>query len=304
MTRAVADVEGLLFDVDTFAVHDGPGIRLAVYLKGCPLACAWCHSPESQSPAPELIFLSDRCVLCGACERACERGAHDVGEAGHAIRRQRCAASGQCVQHCPAGALAIKGHTVRAGEIVARAVRMKPFFEHSGGGVTLTGGEVTGQPAFAEAVLAGCRDRAIHTAIETCGACDGPVLERLASLADLVLYDLKLLDEAAHRHWTGASNGPILANARRLGACGANVDVRVPLIPGITDTRENLQGIFAFLRDANLPRVTLLPFNASAGAKYEWLGRSCEVEGTAQDADHLAALRAMAETAGLTARIG
>ena len=301
---ASADVEGTIFDVDTFAVHDGPGIRLAVYLKGCPLACAWCHSPESQSPRPEVIFLAGRCLLCGTCGRVCQAGVHRVGEGGHAMDRERCVVCGHCVRECPAGALAIKGRQVRAGEIVARAARMRPFFHYSGGGVTLTGGEVTGQPDFAAAVLAGCRTRSIHTAIETCGACEWAELEKLVALADLVLYDLKLLDESEHRRWTGASNARVLAHVRRLADGGANVEVRVPLIPGITDTRDNLGGLFAFLRELNLPRVTLLPFNPSAGAKYEWLGRTCEVPGGRQDEEHLAALCALAEAAGLNARVG
>ncbi|MGB2823718.1 MAG: radical SAM protein, partial [Phycisphaerae bacterium] len=198
----------------------------------------------------------------------------------------------------------IKGRAASAGEVVARAVRMRPFFDHSAGGVTLTGGEVTGQVAFAEAVLAGCRNERIHTAIETCGACDWPELERLAGLADLVLYDLKLMDDAEHRRRTGVSNAPILANARRLAGGDAAVEFRGPLVPGITDTQDNLGGIFAFLREVDLPRVTLLPFNPSAGAKYEWLGRACEIDAEPQDEGRLAALREMAAAAGVEAAIG
>jgi pyruvate formate lyase activating enzyme len=201
------------------------------------------------------------------------------------------------VERCPTGAVAIKGYWIAASDVVARAVRMKPFFDPSGGGITLTGGEVSGQAAFAEAVLAGCVAQGIHTAIETCGATSWERLARLVRHADLVLYDLKLIDEGEHRRWTGVSNQQILANARRLA--GQDVQIRVPLIPGITDTEENLCGIYAFMREAGLRRVALLPYNPSAGAKYEWLDKPYEVTGEPQKDDHLRRLVHMAQEMGL-----
>lgn len=293
-----ASVEGLIFDIDTFAVHDGPGIRMAVYLKGCPLRCQWCHSPESQSSAPELIFLGDRCASCGACAAVCPAGVHGFEDGAHLLDRQRCRVCGACVDRCGRAALWIKGQTLPAGEVVAKAVRLRPFFQHSGGGVTLTGGEVTAQPDFAAAVLAGCREAGIHTAIETCGACEWPVLENLAGLADLILYDLKLIDEDAHRRYVGASNRQILDNARRLVG-RHEVVVRVPLIPGITDAAGNLRGIFAFMRQVNLKCVALLPYNPATAAKCEWLGRRCPIHAEPQSAERLAEMAGMAEGAGL-----
>jgi pyruvate formate lyase activating enzyme len=186
-----------------------------------------------------------------------------------------------------------------AAYIVERATRLEPFFEHSGGGITLTGGEVTLQSEFAEAVLAGCRAEGIHTIIETCGACSWERLARLAQHTDLVLYDLKLVDEAAHRRWTGATNARILDNARQLAEDGVPTVVRVPLIPGITDTAENVRDVFGFMRKVGLARVALLPYNTSAGAKYEWLDRRYDIDAETQDDEALGRIVEMGRGLGM-----
>jgi pyruvate formate lyase activating enzyme len=224
--------------------------------------------------------------------QGCPQGAHAVSESGHTIDRERCHACGRCVEQCAAGALVLKGHQVSAGEIVERASRLRPFFEHSGGGITLTGGEVTCQVEFAEAVLAGCRSR---------GACPWEELERLLPHSDLVLYDIKLIEEAEHERWTGAPNRVILQNASRLS--GYRVQVRVPLIPEITDTHNNLRGIFAFMNQVGLSSVAFLPFNAAAAAKYEWFDLPFGIEGESQDRERLQAILAMAREAGLEASV-
>ncbi|MBC7235149.1 MAG: glycyl-radical enzyme activating protein [Chloroflexi bacterium] len=298
------DVEGTIFDLDTFAVHDGPGIRLAVYLKGCPLACAWCHSPESQRREPQLVFAQERCVLCGGCVAVCPQGVHVLEGGEHHVEFALCRACGQCASVCVTGAVSIKGYLVTAQEIVDRARRMIPFFRHSGGGITLTGGEVTLQSDFSEAVLAGCRALGVHTAIETCGASTWPTLERLARHTDLILYDLKLMDDEAHRRWTGVSNRQILENARRLAESGYQVQVRVPLIPGITDTDENIGAVFAFMCKMGLHSVTLLPYNESAGAKYEWLGQEYGLTGERQPDQALQSWAQQARALGIQAEIG
>jgi pyruvate formate lyase activating enzyme len=281
----MTNFKGLIFDIDTFAVHDGPGIRMAVYMKGCPLHCGWCHSPESRHTSPELIFMRDRCRRCGMCVIACVRKVHEVNDSKHVIVYEKCIACGKCVENCPHNALAIKGYYIHANVIIEKARRMKPFFDYSGGGITLTGGEVTAQTDFAESVLAECKAHFIHTAIETSGACNWNKLERLVKYTDLVLYDLKLINDEEHLRWTGISNKQILDNASRLS--GYNVQIRVPLIPNITDREENLRGIFAFMQKAGLRSVALLPYNTSASAKYEWLGLEYEIHGESQNKEFL-----------------
>lgn len=269
------DVEGMVFNVQRFSVHDGPGIRTNIFFKGCPLRCAWCCNPESQHFQPELGLSAQRCIHCGQFEDSCpESWSHG------AVTQAEKDKFGARAELCPGGALRWLGSRRTAGEIVAEVLRDQPFYS-GGGGITLTGGEPTAQPAFAEALLRLARQAGLSTAIETCGHTRWKVFERLLPYLDLVLFDLKHMDPEAHRRATGVDNEVILANLRHLAEVGAPVQVRVPLIPGVNADAENLAAVASFV--AGLPglarRVSLLPYHTLGWNKYASLGRPSPANG-------------------------
>jgi len=292
--------EGVIFNLDQTAIHDGPGVRMNVYLKGCPLRCVWCHSPESQAFAPEVVWYEIRCTGCGRCVQACRFGVRTLGLMTDE-QRERCRLCGDCVAVCSAGALEIVGRTVTAGEMRDEAVKLRPFFARTSGGVTLTGGEPTAQPEFALAVASLCRDEEIHVAIETCGAASREVFEQLAEVVDLFLFDLKHPDPAAHLELTGASNERILDNLAHLVAMGAEVVVRVPLIPTINDDEETVRAMARLAAERGVARITLLPFNPATAGKYSWVRRELELGDVhRQDPEYLDQLADMCRDQGLT----
>jgi pyruvate formate lyase activating enzyme len=263
------ELTGTVFRIARYAVHDGPGIRTTVFFKGCPLRCWWCHSPESQGAGPELTLNPDRCARCGTCVPLCPNGnIHAADDGGFETDREECAVCGTCARACPSGARAIAGTSFTVDRLMAEIEKDVVFFDESGGGVTFSGGEPLMQPAFLEAVLARSRAAAIQTAVDTCGLADLEVLVRVSRLTDLFLFDLKLMDDVRHREMTGVSNARILANLRALAAEDANVRVRVPLIPGMNDDRENLRAIGSFVRSLGLRRVDVLPYHRAGIAKY------------------------------------
>jgi glycyl-radical enzyme activating protein/glucokinase-like ROK family protein len=269
------DVAGTVFNVQRFSVHDGPGIRTNIFFKGCPLRCAWCCNPESQRFQPELALSAQQCVHCGQFEDFCP----EIWFHG-AVTQVEKDKFGARAELCPGGAMRWLGSRRTAGDILAEVLRDRPFYSE-GGGITLTGGEPTAQPDFAEALLRLARQAGLTTAIETCGHTRWKVFERLLPHLDLVLFDLKHMDPEAHRRATGVDNEVILANLRHLAEVGAPLEVRVPLIPGINADAENLTALARFLAGLAGPRrrVSLLPYHTLGWNKYASLGRPSPVNG-------------------------
>ncbi len=297
------NVTGTIFDIDQTASHDGPGLRMTVYMKGCSLRCRWCHSPESIAPLPQIAWLPTRCTGCGTCARVCPQG-FDPAQVPADERPTNCLDCLVCVQRCPNRALVVKGEQTTAGAIADEAARLLPFFRRTGGGVTLTGGEPLMQPDFACAIATLCRAAGIHVAVETCGFGNWDDLARLASVVDIFLFDVKLLDEQRHREYTGQSNQPIIDNLRRLTTVDAEIVVRVPLIPAHTDGIEDIQALGELVRELGLGSICLLPYNPAAPGKYAWLRQEYPLADTErQTAPYLQELAQLLHGFGLTVTV-
>ncbi|HWR28727.1 MAG TPA: glycyl-radical enzyme activating protein [Negativicutes bacterium] len=263
----------VIFNIQKFCVHDGPGIRTTVFFKGCPLRCAWCHNPESQIFLPELLYNEEKCTGCGQCLSECPSAAITRRENAIATDRSRCQACGQCVNSCLRSAREIAGYTASVAELVAEIEKDRVFYEQSGGGVTLSGGEVLCQSQAAEALAIACKTRGIHVAIDTCGHVPYENLARLLDCTDLFLYDLKHLDPSLHKEYTGQDNRLILDNLCRLSAIGAAIFLRIPLIEGFNAGDEHINALAEFCRNLTVRQIDLLPYHNTGSSKYQRVGR-------------------------------
>ncbi len=249
---------GIIFDIKEFSIFDGPGIRQTVFLKGCPLRCNWCHNPEGLSPHPQIMVSTNACLHCGKCETVCE---HPEG----------CVVCGKCVETCPANARRIAGTLLTSDELVARIQKDAAYYRTYNGGVTFSGGEPLLQADFLMEVLGKLPD--VHKVIETSGYANPETFECVLNEIDYFMMDIKLMDDALHRKYTGVSNALILHNAQTLMKSGKPHRLRIPLIPGVNDTVENLEVFARFVSSVNRETpIELLPYHKTAGAKYEMVG--------------------------------
>ena len=301
------DEKGVVFNVQKYSLHDGPGIRTVVFLKGCPAACRWCSNPESQRPTPELAYNPGECIspsACGRCQGACPSSAIDRGVDDKAvIRRELCGDCGfPCALVCPTQSLVVHGRERCVGDVLALVEQDRVFYASSGGGLTLSGGEPLMQPRFAMALLREAQKRGINRALETCGHCAWPLLAEACEHLDVMIYDLKCADAVKHQEYTGISNERILSNLARM--ChefpGLPVLVRTPVIPGFNDREEDIAAILDVVGVYPQVGYELLPYHRTAQAKYAYLGRQYPLADSGLAPDTMTRLRALVATSRST----
>ncbi len=295
---------GLIFNIQRFSIHDGPGIRTVVFFKGCALRCRWCSNPESWNAYQEIVTNDLRCTRCGRCQQVCPVNAIVVDERARRLDRGLCNRCLQCADVCPTGALAATGKWMTVDEVMQEAAADDLFYQNSGGGVTLSGGDPLQQWEFAVDLLKACKERGFHTAVETSGFAEWNVLERVLEYTDLVLYDVKHMDSEKHREGTGKPNELILENARK-AAAKRRLWVRVPLVPGYNDSESNLKETARFAKEIGATKISLLPYHAWGASKFEKLGRKFTMgEVAVPTAEQMERYREMVQAAGVMTAVG
>jgi pyruvate formate lyase activating enzyme len=266
----------LVFDIKRYAINDGPGIRVTIFMKGCPLTCRWCHNPESISRKIQKMYSKSKCIGCGECVRICPVQACKLTPDGIVTDDELCIACGSCAQICPAKATEMSGGYETVENLLAVIERERPFFDQSGGGVTFSGGEPLLHPEFLCEILDACGRLGIHRTVDTSGMAKTKTLLQVANRTDLFLYDLKLMDTNRHKAWTGADNTLILQNLRVLAESGAEIQIRIPLIKGVNDDNHNIDATAVFVAGLAGPRkpVNLLPYHNVAEGKFTRLGKT------------------------------
>ena len=297
-------MEGTIFNIQRFSLHDGPGIRTTVFLSGCNLRCRWCHNPESFSKKPTVRHYPIKCIGCAKCMEICPKQGHISVDGVHLIRRQDCIACGQCAAACFSGALEMSNRKASVEEILSTVLLDRPFYKEEGG-MTVSGGEPMLQPDFTAALLKGAKEAGIATALDTAGAVPWERYEAVLPYCDLILFDVKCMDPETHRWATGVDNALILENLTRLSHAGARILVRVPVVPGVNDTEENMAAMAAFLAPlSGVESVELLPYHPLGGGKYESLGLTYPgADFTVPDKEHMQALGEIVRQGGVACKV-
>ena len=268
-------MKGTVFNIQGFSIHDGPGIRTAVFLKGCPLHCLWCHNPESHARRPELFYDAAKCIACGRCAVACPTGAHSFEGGVHSLAREKCTACGKCAEVCPTDALELVGKTMSAEEVIAEVEKDSVFYETSGGGLTVSGGEPMAQIDFTYEILRLAKERGIHTAMETSGLAPTADFERVAPLVDLFLFDIKETSPTNHEKFIGTDGSLIHKNLKLLDSLGKDIILRCPIIPGINDRAEHLAAIGELANTlSSVKEIHIEPYHPLGKGKSELLGKN------------------------------
>ena len=299
------DVEGMVFDIQKFSLHDGPGIRTIVFLKGCSLKCIWCSNPESQKSFRQILFNASKCIDCGTCREICAQNAVSGENQSYPIDTRLCDGCGRCCEECPTQALKWSGKPLRVSAVLAEIEKDRAFYESSGGGVTFSGGEPLSQPMFLKHLLSACRSSGIHTAVETCGFSQWKYLQEVVPHTNLFLFDLKHMDPAVHKEMTGRGNRVILENLKKLNRSGANIIVRIPVVQGVNDSKANLKETARFISSLHIRRVHLLPYHHYGESKYQMLGKIYALKDLDALSDQdLAAAADLFKEFGLSVNIG
>jgi pyruvate formate lyase activating enzyme len=299
---------GAIFNIQGYSIHDGPGIRTTVFLKGCPLRCLWCQNPESQIPFPEIFFSAEKCAGCAKCVQACPERAILLSGNVSRTNRRLCRGSGTCTEVCPNEARALIGRWATVDEIFQTVAADSIFYRESGGGVTLSGGEPLAQPEFAAEILIRCKEARIHTTLDTCGYASREIIKYVVCHADLVLYDFKHMDPEIHKKYTGVSNNLILENARGIHhELSIPMQARLALIPGFNDSPDNIEAMAKFITadlSSDIP-VHILPYHRFGEGKWKRLDRESETMAfEAPSEERIEACRRIFESFGLKAVVG
>ncbi len=265
-------MKGTVFNIQRFSVHDGPGIRTNVFLKGCPLRCIWCHNPEGLSPKASVEYTAVKCIGCGECAEVCKEGAHIMKDGLHSLDFSKCVSCFKCTEACPAGAVAINGTAMEVDEVIAEVEKDRDFYGENGG-MTLSGGEPFFQSEFALELLRSAKERGINTAVETCGMTPSEVIEEAAKYVSVFLYDCKATDAELHKKVTGADPAQIIKNLELLDEKSAHVVLRCPIIPGINDNEQHLKNIGLIAEKYNcIKEINIMPYHSYGEAKRNKLG--------------------------------